>query len=148
MLADEGDRNEALVYIGGDLERPSRTWTAKLFVACLRAMERDPIFKPVWGALVERGILEELPSFDQALADVQDFIRRAPVDEEEIAEIQRGREDAAAQLQRWLDDRERELAPVLDEVDMMVLGLGDLVPPPFTGPSAFMVQEIEIAAKA
>lgn len=148
VLADEGDRGEAIYYIGEKEERPSRTWTAKAFVQRLRGMEKDPLFSPLWSALVARGLLEELPAFDRALADVQEHIRTIPVDDAELADMFEAREDAAEKLEKWLADRKRELASALNEEETLVLGFGDLVPPPFPGRSAFVLRDIEIAAKA
>ncbi len=147
-LADEGDRAEVTSYIGEDEVRPSRTWTAKAFVQRLRGMENIDFYRPVWDALVARGLLDELPAFERALADVQGFVGSAPVDEVELAEIHLAREEAARHLEAWLEERRKELAPVLDEQDLVLLGLGDLVPPPFEGRSAFLLQEIEIPARA
>lgn len=148
VLPDEGDRAEVTYLVGEEEVRPSRTWTAKAFVQRLRGMQGVELYRPVWDALVAQGLEGELPAFDRALADVQEFIRWIPVDEVEISEIDDAREDAARTLAAWLDDRRRELAPALDEADLRVLGLGDLVPPPFDGPSAFLLGEIEIPAKA
>jgi hypothetical protein len=111
-------------------------------------MEKDTLYRPVWDALVAQGLEGELPAFDRALADVQELVRSAPVDEVEIAEVHRSREDAARSLGAWLDDRRRQLGPVLDEVDLRILGLGDLVPPPFEGRSASLLSKMEIPAKA
>lgn len=147
VLGDEDDRAEVTYYVGADEVRPSHTWTAKAFVQRLRGMETVDFYRPVWDALVAQGLLDELPAFDSALAEVQDFIRSSPVDEVEISEIHGAREDAAGRLEAWLEERRRELAPALDERDLLLLGLGDVVPPPFTGPSAFLFQEIEIPAK-
>jgi hypothetical protein len=146
VLADEDDREEVRYYLEEDDERPSRTWTAKAFVARLRGLQE--MSKPVWQALVARGLVEELPAFERVLADVQGFIRAAPVDAAELAEIQAGREDAALALQKWLAERREELAPALGEADLCLLGLGDRVPPPFEGRSAFLLEEVAIAAKA
>jgi hypothetical protein len=147
VLADEGDREEVTFYIGEEDVRPSRTWTAKAFVQRMRAMENMDFYRPVWAALVAAGFLEELSAFDRALAGVQDFLRSAPLEEAEIAEIHAARTDAARRLEAWLDERRKELAPSLDERELVLLGLGDLVPPPFEGRSAFLLREIEIAAK-
>lgn len=147
-LEDEGDRDECRVYIGEDELRPSRTWTAKAFVQRIRHMERDPLFAPVWSALVARGVVEELPDFDRALGDVEAFLRAAPLTDEELADMQRGREKAASDLARWLEERERELGPALNDAELRLLGIGDMVPPRFEGVSAFLLGKIEIAAKA
>ena len=133
------------------------TWFAGAFVGAepgagehraRRQHERyTQFYRPVWDALVARGWLEELPAFERALADVQGFVGSAPVDEVELAEIHLAREEAARHLEAWLEERRKELAPVLDEQDLVLLGLGDLVPPPFEGRSAFLLQEIEIPAR-
>lgn len=147
-IPDPGDREEARCYLLENDERPSRTWRAKAFVARLRGLQKVEIYEPAWHALVARGLLEELPAFERTLTDVQDFLRTAPVDDAELADIQDEREKAAMALGKWLADRKEELAPALDEADLLLLGLGEVVPPPFEGPSAFALQEIEIAAKA
>ena len=147
-LDDEGDREEVDGYIRERDERPSRTWTVKGFVQRLCGMKGIPFYQPVWDALVARGFLDELPAFDRILADIQSFIRESPLDATELADIQRSRENAAVQLQKWLADRKKELAGALDDLETEQLGLGALVPPPFEGRSASMLYKIEIAAKA
>lgn len=67
-----------------------------------------------------------LLSFDAVLREVEAFLREAPLDADELEEIQGARESYAAMARDWLDQRRLQLTS-LDERDLEALGLGSRV---------------------
>jgi hypothetical protein len=126
--------------LSGLLEYPSETWKANAFAACLRGMESEPLYQPVWTALLGQGIQQDLAVLDRALSDVQAYIRDAKLDRAELDDIGRSREHAAVNVRRWLDERREQLVDI-DEEDLAVLALGPVVPPPgFSPPIALLAR--------
>lgn len=130
-VPDPDDRAEMLFFLNGNEDLPSRTWRAK---ACIQRLESlasegwEPS-RTVWKRLCEHGIEQDLPAFHMTLGAVQEAIRQAPVDPAEIEDIQRQRERAAAQMRKWLEERRVQLCS-FSQVQLAILGLGEVEPPP------------------
>jgi len=148
-IEDEEDRAEVTSFLAGRTY-PSKTWSAKARAQCIRKLGKvpAPFFRQVYNELAAQGIEDELGGFDETLSTVQDFIRQAPVDEAEIEDIRRRREDAASWLHAWLHERRDQLAAALGEVDLTVLGLGPMVPPPGFEPPINLLYSFNLPAKA
>ena len=137
VIEEIGDRDEILHYLE-DTSGRSETWRAKGIAARLRHMQKIDFYAPVWRALVDQGIEEDLKAFDLVLEAVQAYIRDAELDQVELDEIGRSREDAAREVRKWLDKRCEQLAH-LNEEDLAVLALGEVIPPPgFEPPIAIL----------
>jgi hypothetical protein len=147
-IAADDDRAEVLEILAAP-EHPSATWNAKSTVQQLRAMEKSP-WEPhrvIWAALVRAGIALELPAFDARLKEVQDFIARAPLDEAELADIHRARQDAAPTVSTWLDARRAQLASFSHD-ERVALGLAEEPPPPGLEPPLDLLSRFAAAARA
>jgi hypothetical protein len=140
-IVDPEDRKEMLGYLRAFDDYPSRTWRAKVTVACLKDLGNvnEEFYQVVARQLQAEGFFDALPRFEEVLSSVQDYIRGLPVDDVERRDIHEAREDAADWVRKWLQERRQQLAH-LDEVDRTFLGLEALVPPPgFEPPLAFLV---------
>ena len=148
-VADDDERSELLRYIESDEPRPSRTWEAKSVIARLEYIESVPLdfYQGVWEGLCEEGFSEELSQFKSILREVQNWIRRAPLDASEMEDIQQSRERAAPLVRDWLEERRRQLAH-LDVGDLTLLALGELIPPPGFEPSIDLLVGFRSGAKA
>lgn len=130
--ADEGDRDELTSYLGDSVKRPSRTWQAKSWAARVEHLAKvpEPFYQAAWAALVKEGIEADLVRFHEALATVQAHIREAPLDADELSDIQAMREEGAASVQEWLDERREQFKGHVDAKTLELLALGERVPPP------------------
>lgn len=145
----EGDlREEVATYLGGaGREYPSVTWRAKAFACRLEGLAKVEPYRPAWLALVALGVEEELARFRVALAAAQEFILSAPLDQAELDDIQRTREEYAAHAEDWLDEQ-RSLLQALGVEDLTMLGLGEVVPPPGFEAPIRLLARIDIPARA
>jgi hypothetical protein len=148
-LVDPGDRNEVETYLAEERTFPSRTWRAKAMVQRLRHLKDDPttFYQEVADELAARSFEAELVAFDETLKAVQAWIGQAPIDEVELADMHRAREDAARHVREWLEARGAELAE-LDEVERTILGLGEVEPPAGFEPPIALLAKFEVPAKA
>lgn len=126
------DRDELQDFLAESAGRPSRTWRAKTCVRCIEHLGEapEPFYQATWAALVAQGIQAELPRFHEVLRTVQDFIITAPLDADELADIQAMREESAASISEWLTARRSQLAGHFSEETLSLLALGEPVPPP------------------
>lgn len=131
-VPDVGDRGELEDYLGEGIDRPSRTWRAKAWVARVEHLSKVPLpcYQAAWAALVAKGIEAELARFHEVLEAVQEFLLRAPLDAEELAEMHAAREDGAAAIKDWLSERRSQFAGHVTEETLVFLALGELAPPP------------------
>lgn len=143
VKSDPDELAEVLDYLDDSEVKSSQTSQALAFVRRLRHMQNVTFYQPVWQNLVEQGIENELPAFDAALHDVQEFLRTSPVDEAELNEINASRESAAVHLSRWLDARAAELSDFSEE-DLAVLALGPAVPPEGFAPPIALIARLQL----
>ncbi|WP_437718443.1 hypothetical protein WMF45_19665 [Sorangium sp. So ce448] len=71
-----------------------------------------------------------LARFHEVLTTVQDFIAAAPLDADELADMQAVREKGAASVNAWLTARRSKFAGNFTEETLNLLALGEAVPPP------------------
>jgi len=98
--------------------------------------------------LVDQGIEAELGRFHELLAAVQEHIRNAPLDAEELADIHAQREAGVAAVQQWLDARRRQFAERMAEETLVLLALGGPVPPLLPDLSIQMLARFRMAGSA
>lgn len=149
-VADADDREELEDYLGAPIERPSRTWRAKACARCIEHLAEVPVpaYQATWAALVAEGIQTELARFREVLKTVQDFIATAPLDADEIADIQAAREESAASVAAWLTARRRQFAGHFTEETLNLLALGEPVPPPLPEVPLSLLARFRPAARA
>jgi hypothetical protein len=129
--------------------RPSSTWMAITQVQTLVALKfdaRTPC-QSVWSTLEADGFLLDLVRFTVSLRAVQDALRSAPLDDEEIREIVLVRENAAKELARWLDARRDQFAG-LHERARAELGLAELTSRTEVGGSISAAADFALRFKA
>jgi hypothetical protein len=149
-VADADDREELEDYLGAPVERPSRTWRAKACVRCIEHLGAvpDPSYRATWAALVDEGIQTELARFHEVLKTVQDFIAMAPIDADDLADIQAAREESAASVAAWLAARRRQFTGHFTEETLNLLALGAPVPPPLPEVPLSLLARFRPAARA
>ncbi|MEO7327213.1 MAG: hypothetical protein ABI193_01455 [Minicystis sp.] len=133
-VPDAGDRGELEAYLDDAIDRPSRTWTAKASVARVEHLASVPLpfYQDTWAALVAQGITTELPRFHEVLETVQRVIAAAPLDADELADLQAAREKGAASVEAWLNARRDQFAGHFVEETLALLALGERAPPPLS----------------
>jgi hypothetical protein len=131
-VTGEDDRAELEFYLADVADCPSRALRAKEWASRVEHLPTVPLscYQAIWGALAEQGIEDELQQFKSTLEVVQDFIRDAPLDADELADMHEQRERAREAVEEWLDHRREQLAEHVDDETQTLLGLGELVPPP------------------
>lgn len=149
-LPNPDHRRELETYLGDDRDRPSRTWRAKAWASHVELLGKipTPFALAVWDALVAQGIEAELAQFRVTLEAVQRFIAEAPLEAEELAEMQAAREDAVPYVVEWLDARRVEFAPHVSDETFALLALGELVPPQLPDVPISVLARFEVAARA
>jgi hypothetical protein len=149
-VPDVDDREELQDYLGAPVERPSRTWRAKACVRCIEHLAEVPMpsYRATWAALVAEGIQAELARFREVLKTVQGFIATAPLDADELADIQAAREEGAASVNAWLTARRSQLAGHFTEETLNLLALGEPVPPPLPDVPLSLLARFRPAARA
>jgi hypothetical protein len=133
VLEDE-DAIETREFLGSYRDYPSRTWRAKSCASLLEWMKKGELYHPIWRILTEQGLEAELAIFHATLHAVQAHLRGLPLDQAELADIQKDREQAAVSLARWLDERRAQLKDLGND-SRLFLGLGDAIPPDLDMPT-------------
>jgi hypothetical protein len=147
-VADVEDRAEVLTYLTMDSPYASRTWRAKAAMQRVRGIGKHlGPYTEAWAALDTRALDVEGAMFDAALTALQESVKRAPLGDDELADIHRAREDAALRLRAWLEERADQLVE-LGEVELTILGLGEEEPPDGFDPPIALLVGFEAAAKA
>lgn len=149
-IEDGHEREEIERQLSRGSERPSRTWRAKAWAAAIAELARGPLqsHQGTWARLVEQGIEPELERFHDILVAVQEHIRNAELDAEELADIHRHREEAVVGVEEWLDARRRQFAERMAEETLVLLALGEPVPPPLRDMSIQMLGRFRVAGSA
>ncbi|MBI4952891.1 MAG: hypothetical protein HY908_12730 [Myxococcales bacterium] len=149
-VPDAGERAEIEDYVGSNLERASRTWRASAWVGRVEQLAKVPLgsYRATWRVLVGAGIEAALRRAHALLDTVRGHLLRAPLGAPELAAMHAARERLATDVERWLEERRRQLGH-LSEDTLRLLALGAPVPPPLPeGVTLAHVSELTVAAKA
>jgi len=128
-IVDEPRREETFALLGATREYPSTTWRVREFVRSLRVVCSNPIelCENLGKGLQAEGLDDELSRIEAVLEVVQLHIRGLPLDDGEKREIHEMREDYAARVSNWLEERRAQFAH-LELADRTSLGLEAVVP--------------------
>jgi hypothetical protein len=149
-LEDPDDRVELESLLGERNQDCCLTLRARRYAQAIELLAKTPVdgYQTTWRRLTEQGIQAELKRFHRALKTVEDYIRNAPLEASEVADIHDARERKADLIAEWLSERRTELEGRLSEETMVLLALRDAAPPPLPNVRIRVLFDFSPQAKA